>query len=188
MIADAKAALRKALQARRAQAAADAPDAAADLARHFPYELLPPPPVVVSGFVRFRTEIDPSPLLRELAQRGYALTLPRIVKGAGLVFARWAPGDPIAQGGWGVPKASEAAERVAPDVILAPMLGFDRTGMRLGYGKGHYDRAIARLRAEGRAPLLIGVAFAAQEVGAVPAEPHDARLDFVVTERGLVRF
>ena len=183
-----KAALREQLAERRAEAAAANPNAGDALASAFPFALLPPAPVVVSGFVRFRTEIDPGPLLLELARRGYLLALPRIVRGKGLVFAAWAPGDPVAVGGWGVPEAPADAPLVAPDVILAPMLGFDRHGTRLGYGKGHYDRAIASLQAEGRSPLLIGIAFAAQEVAELPAEAHDVRLNCVVTERGLVRF
>jgi len=71
---------------------------------------------------------------------------------------------------------------VAPDLLVVPMLAFDRTGTRLGYGRGFYDRAIQHLRNHGGDVRLVGVAFAVQEVSAVPAEAHDVRMDFIVTE------
>ncbi len=69
-----------------------------------------------------------------------------------------------------------------PDLVILPLVGFDRTGVRLGHGRGYYDRAIAALAARGVRPTLVGIGFAAQEVEAIPAEPHDARLDWIVTE------
>jgi 5-formyltetrahydrofolate cyclo-ligase len=75
-----------------------------------------------------------------------------------------------------------------PDVVLAPLLAFDRRGGRLGYGMGYYDRTLAHLRARGRRPLAIGIAFAAQEVGEVPTGPDDVPLDGVITEHALHRF
>ena len=73
-----------------------------------------------------------------------------------------------------------------PQALLVPLVAFDRTGARLGYGKGHFDRAIAALSARG-ALVAIGLAFAAQERDRLPAEAHDRRLDVVVTETGTVR-
>ena len=69
-----------------------------------------------------------------------------------------------------------------------PLTAFDRNGGRVGYGRGYYDRAVAGLRAAGRFPRLIGIAFSVQEVAAVPMEPHDAPLDMIVTERDVFRF
>ena len=71
-----------------------------------------------------------------------------------------------------------------PDIMLVPLSAFDRMGHRIGYGAGYYDRAIDRLRAKGRAPKLIGIAFDCQEVASVPAEPHDVALDAMLTESG----
>jgi 5-formyltetrahydrofolate cyclo-ligase len=75
-----------------------------------------------------------------------------------------------------------------PDLILVPLVAFDRRGHRLGYGRGYYDRAIAAARANGRRVPLVGLAFAVQEVELIPAEPHDVRLDWVVTERDTFEF
>jgi 5-formyltetrahydrofolate cyclo-ligase len=76
---------------------------------------------------------------------------------------------------------------VDPDFVIAPLAAFDRSGGRIGYGAGYYDAAIADLAARGRRFRLAGIAFACQEVGEVPVEPHDVRLPLIATERELVR-
>lgn len=181
-----KAALRTAALGRRAalspaeRAAAAEALLAADLAI--------PTGAVVSGFLPIRDEIDAVPLLSALAARGHPLALPVVVGGsAGLVFRRWRPGEPLVAAGFGLREPPAAAGEVAPDVLLVPLAAFDRRGHRIGYGRGYYDKALAALDAGGRR-RAIGVAFAAQEVPAVPDEPHDRSLDAVLTEQGLRTF
>ncbi|MEN5082772.1 5-formyltetrahydrofolate cyclo-ligase [Bosea sp. TWI1241] len=136
----------------------------------------------VSGYWPMRSEADPRPVLEALQARGLPLCLPAIVTGR-MLFRRWAPWEAIVPGGFGtlVPAPEEPERR--PASMLVPLAAFDRRGYRIGYGKGYYDRAIAELRPA----LTIGVAFAAQEIEAVPAEAHDRRLDWVVTERESIR-
>ncbi len=149
----------------------------------FPAALVPPPGAVVSGFLRFRSEIDPAPLMARLSAAGCVLALPRTpakTEAGGLVFHRWSIGETLVRGAFGVLEPSPEAEVVAPDLVLAPLLGFDRAGGRIGYGRGHYDRALAALRA--RKPVtVVGVAFAAQEVPVVPTDATDQHLDWIVT-------
>jgi 5-formyltetrahydrofolate cyclo-ligase len=133
-----------------------------------------------------KSEINPLPLLRALADAGARLALP-VVAGQGkpLIMRAWAFGEPLAAGVWGIREPEPAAPEVAPDILIVPLLAFDRAGQRVGYGAGYYDRTIAVLRA--RQPVLaIGLAFAAQEIAAVPATPHDAPLDLVLTEREVI--
>ena len=82
----------------------------------------------------------------------------------------------------------EAAPRIEPALVIVPVVGFDRAGTRIGYGKGHYDRTIAALRANGGNPPLIGIAFSVQEVDTIPHEPHDVRLDVIITESETLDF
>jgi 5-formyltetrahydrofolate cyclo-ligase len=93
----------------------------------------------------------------------------------------WAFGEPLAAGVWGIRQPEAAAPEVAPDILIVPLLVFDRAGHRIGYGAGYYDMTIVALRAR-QAVTAIGLAFAAQEIAAVPATPHDAALDLVLTE------
>ncbi|WP_407049914.1 5-formyltetrahydrofolate cyclo-ligase [Methyloraptor flagellatus] len=138
----------------------------------------------VSGFWPICSEIDPRGLMRALAARGHALGLPVILPDrTTMIFRRWSIGGALEAAGFGlsVPPASEP--EIRPDVMLVPLAAFDRRGFRIGYGRGYYDRAIERIERDG--PVLkIGLAFAAQEVPAVPIEAHDQALDFVLTENG----
>jgi 5-formyltetrahydrofolate cyclo-ligase len=102
-----------------------------------------------------------------------------------LVFHLWRPGEPLLPGGFKVMEPRPERPVVMPDVVLAPLLAFDRAGRRLGYGKGYYDRTLASLRRSKPDALVIGLAFALQEVAAVPADVTDERLDAVLTEAGV---
>jgi 5-formyltetrahydrofolate cyclo-ligase len=102
-----------------------------------------------------------------------------------LVFHRWHPGARMVAGAFGA-LIPEVAEEVVPEVLIVPLLAFDRAGFRLGYGGGFYDRTLEGLRARGPV-AAIGFAFAAQEVDRVPTEPTDQKLDLIVTERGVIR-
>ena len=137
----------------------------------------------VSGFIPYKSEIDTVPLLARLSREGWRTCLP-VVIGADqpLLFRAWTPGEALAPGVWDIPIPPETAAEVLPDVLLVPMLAFDRQGYRLGYGGGFYDRTLEKLRAFRRV-WAVGVAYAAQEVEAVPRGDHDAPLDYVMTEQ-----
>ncbi len=139
-------------------------------------------PRVLAAYVAMRSEVDPAPLVAAAHANGMAIGLPVVLPGGGLVFRRHEPGHLLVPGGFGTMVPPEAAAPVEPDVVIVPLVGFDRAGTRLGYGKGHYDHTIAALRARGLSPTLIGVAFSRQEVDTIPHEPHDVRLDVIVTE------
>jgi 5-formyltetrahydrofolate cyclo-ligase len=141
------------------------------------------PGVIVSGFSPMKSEIDPIPLMRRLADIGAQLALPVVVaKGQPLVMRSWTVGDHLQAGTWGIREPELAAALVEPDVLIVPLLAFDRRGHRIGYGAGYYDMTLTALRQ--RKPVVaIGIAFAIQEIDAVPDEPGDARLDFVMTEK-----
>ncbi|MEL6364804.1 MAG: 5-formyltetrahydrofolate cyclo-ligase [Pseudomonadota bacterium] len=181
--ADLKRALRRAARETRAAAVVEgaADDAAATALPQLAGEKGP-----VAVYWPIGTELDPRPLAGRLAQAGRKLALPRIFEEcAPPAFLAWAPDDPLADDLCGVPSPRDDAAVVEPQTIIVPLLAFDRAGGRLGYGGGYYDRAIAAARARGPA-LIIGYAFAAQQIDAVPREPHDQRLDAVATEREFI--
>jgi 5-formyltetrahydrofolate cyclo-ligase len=141
---------------------------------------------MVSGFMPMKSEINPLPLMRKLAAAGARLALPVVAgRGKPLIMRAWEIGEPLAAGVWGIRQPAPSAAEVAPDILLVPLLAFDRAGHRIGYGAGYYDITIAALRAR-QAVVAIGLAFAAQEIAAVPATPHDAPLDLVLTEREVI--
>lgn len=174
-----KTVLRAELAARREVAARAAPDAGIWLAAGFPNGLIPERLTYVAGYIPFRSEIDPRPLMARLATRGCLTALPRTPDAPSdtLRFHSWRLGEPLRKSRFGVMEPLPTAHEVSPMLILVPLLGFDRRLHRLGYGQGHYDRILA---ARGDA-LAIGLAYDEQEVAALPVEPHDIPLDAIVT-------
>ena len=142
---------------------------------------------VVSAYWPIGSEIDPRSLMIHLHEHGHPIALP-VTPGCGdpLVFRAWRPEDLLEAAGFGtrVPLASQP--ELTPRVLIVPLLAFDRTGYRLGYGGGFYDRTLARLRQSG-AVLAVGVAYAAQEVPEVPRDGSDQPLDWLVTEAESIR-
>jgi 5-formyltetrahydrofolate cyclo-ligase len=148
--------------------------------RGLPFELAQN--TIVAGYSPIRSEIDPIPLMRRLAGHGARLALPVIAaRDAPLRFRSWSIHDKLRRGSLGIAEPMPEAEELVPDVLLVPLAAFDRAGHRIGYGAGHYDRTLERLRAL-KAIRAIGLAFAAQEIAAVPALSHDVVLDYVLTE------
>jgi 5-formyltetrahydrofolate cyclo-ligase len=185
-VEDSKAVLRREATARRDALPAEARRTAAEIVAARPFPLAVGPGVIVSGFMPLGNEIDPLPLMRKLAGVGARLALPVVAgRGKPLIMRAWRFGEPLSAGVWGIREPLPEAAEVEPDILLVPLLAFDRSGYRVGYGGGYYDRTIAQLRGR-NAVVAVGLAFAAQEVPVVPAAPHDALLDLVVTEREVI--
>ena len=154
--------------------------------RAFPVSITPG--MIVSGFSPMKTEINPLPLMRKLADAGASLALPVIVgRGHALIMRAWNFGAPLEAGQWGIREPTPDAPEVAPDILIVPLVAFDRAGHRIGYGAGYYDMTIAALRAKKKI-VAVGIAFAAQEISKVPATERDERLDLVLTERETIDF
>jgi 5-formyltetrahydrofolate cyclo-ligase len=141
---------------------------------------------IVSGFSPLKSEINPVPLMRAFGAAGAQLALPVVMgKGKPLTMRAWTFGAPLASGVWGIREPPPSAPEVFPDILIVPLLAFDRAGQRIGYGAGYYDMTIARLRGM-KAVTAIGIAYAAQEITQVPVTPRDAALDLVLTEREVI--
>ncbi len=176
--ADVKAEARKAAFARRAQAHASAEPGEADVLKSVlaGYHGVP-----LSGYMPIRTEISPLPAMEEAARHG-PVGVPVIeAKGQPLRFARWTPDCEMTEGPFGA-RVPARIEWIVPEILIVPLVAFDRAGNRLGYGGGFYDRTLAGLRQQGPV-LAIGFAYAAQEAADIPLEPTDAPLDMIVTEQ-----
>jgi 5-formyltetrahydrofolate cyclo-ligase len=178
--------LRRAAQARRDALPAEMRKAAAEAiaARAFPLAVAAG--TIVSGFMPLKSEINPLPLMHKLADAGARLALPVVVgRGKPLTMRSWQWGEQLVPGVWGIREPGPAAATVEPDIVLVPLLAFDRSGYRIGYGAGYYDSTIAQLRAK-KPIAAVGIAFAAQEIETVPRTDFDAQLDLVLTENEMI--
>jgi 5-formyltetrahydrofolate cyclo-ligase len=185
-IDDLKAALRREALAHRDALPTDVRAAAAQAIAARPFPLALPAGAIVSGFMPMKSEINPVPLMRKLADAGAQLALPVVAgRGKPLVMRTFDLGDTLASGVWGIREPKPDAAEVAPDILIVPLLAFDRRGHRIGYGAGYFDMTIVALRAKKKI-IAAGIAFAVQEIAAVPDTPRDARLDLVLTEREVI--
>jgi 5-formyltetrahydrofolate cyclo-ligase len=146
------------------------------------------PGAVISGFMPIRSEADIRPLMARLKARGARLGLPVVLNRETIVFRELLPTAPLLDTGFGTFGPGPEAAVLDPDILLVPLSAFDEKGHRIGYGAGHYDRAIARLHGKSLTPRLIGIAFDVQRVEEVPSEQHDVQLDAILTESGLKQF
>ena len=179
---DAKEIWRLKMAGERKAAAKSRPDAGIHAARIFLDNIPVRESSVVALYHPIKDELDTKPLASELLGRGYLIALPVVVKKqAPLIFREFRHGDPLEEGAYGVPVPTEAAAEVLPDIIVAPLLGFDRAGGRLGYGGGFYDRTLAALKAH-HDIFACGVAYAGQEAASLPTDEHDHRLDGILTQ------
>ncbi len=138
---------------------------------------------IVAGYVSDGEEVDPLPLLFRALDQGCIMVLPRITgRTAPMVFHRWFPGDDLVPGPLGLLQPRADAEILDPDLILAPLVGYDAACNRLGQGAGFYDRAFAA-RPDAR---RIGLAWTVQAVDALPVDPWDVPLHGIATERGWI--
>jgi len=179
----AKAGLRKEAHARREALSPEfRAEAAKTVSFHFFDKVAFSPDDAVAGYWRIRDELDCQPILTRLLDGGQVVILP-VVDGPDqpLDFRVWEADAALYEAGFGTLAPADLAPRRVPDLILMPLLGFDRDGTRLGYGGGYYDRTLASLA---KRPMLVGLAFATQEFDEIPRDGHDIPLDAVITEEG----
>lgn len=180
--------LREEALARRDALSAYAREKAAQLVAKTLSELDLPTHAIISAYWPMRSELDPRPTIAWLQKQGLKVTLPAILDKQTIVFRHFEPDCPLVDMGFGTRGPDIDATELVPDFLLMPMAAFDARGHRIGYGAGYYDRAVAKILQNGGKPTLLGIAFDCQEVEKVPEEPHDMRLDAIVTESGLRRF
>jgi len=186
----AKSTLRMFVRTRRkllARACPEAGDQAAAIGLPVLAEAFPDPAGKVAALYQpAGSEIDPRPLADGLAAAGWTLALPSVEGAAGaMVFRRWDRSIPMVRDAAGQTAPDPGQPVVEPDLVVVPLLAFDRTGRRLGQGGGYYDRALQALRAR-RKVLVLGLAYGGQDTAGLPHEPHDQALDAILTENAYI--
>lgn len=183
-----KAVLRAHLLGLRRQASEAQPQAGAALAEAFPDAWVPETADCIAGYWPLAGEMDPRPLMARLAACGHSICLPVVIgDGEPLVFRAWQTGDQLERKGFGVMEPHARQSDCQPSLLLVPLLGCDRRGNRLGFGKGYYDYTLAALRAT-QPVRAVGLAFDCQVVADLPVQSHDQPLDALVTESRFVVF
>lgn len=178
-----KPALRESARQLRASLHEKLPNAGHALAERFPVKLLDRFGPLVAGYIAIGSELNPAALLDRLRSLNAEVCFPRVEADDSMTYRRVQDETDLEEGPFGLTQPGAHTEIVHPTLVLTPLLAFDAAGNRLGYGKGHYDRALAQLRSQGRV-FVCGLAYAEQEVVQIPAEDTDVPLDWVVTPEG----
>ena len=183
-----KVSLRWEALARRVQLRASLADADERMAANFIEAIPLPKDSIVSVYAAIGDEADPKPLIDALRARGHAVLLPRVQgKGRPLAFHLYQAGGQLNRAPFGLSEPPADWPEAIPNILIVPLLAFDRVGHRLGYGAGFYDRTLEGLRAAHKV-LAVGYGFAGQEIDHVPHHDGDQRLDWVVTETAARKF
>lgn len=175
------------LAERHAMTVADRQAAGEAIARHMLQVIWARPASVrgrvLSAYWPIKAEPNLRNLLRDLHHQGMSIALPVVVqKAAPLVFRRWTPETGMERGDWNIPVPPSSAERLTPDIAIAPLVGWAPGGWRLGYGGGYFDRTLVALDPR---PFVIGVGFQSAKLKTIFPQPHDVALDLIITERGV---
>ncbi len=158
-------------------------------AAHFLASIPLAPGAIIAGYWPIREEFDVMPLLRRLIAMGHRCALPLVDNNQReLIFKEWHLGTEMIEGCYNIPEPAETSESLLPNILVAPLLAYDSEGYRLGYGGGYYDKTIRRSRTSDRLIMSIGAAFWDQRVDHVPHNHMDEKLDWIVTERGVLQF
>ena len=161
------------------------PDALVSLSDHLVTQFGKMSGQIVSGYLAIGTEINVAPAIAGLEKAGLVATLPVVTAAEQpLTFRRWTAGTQMESGPLRTCHPAANSPEMIPDLLIIPMLA-DADGYRIGWGGGFYDRTLWKLRAEKKV-IAIGAAFEAQRVEKVPRDEHDARLDWIATEMGLI--
>jgi 5-formyltetrahydrofolate cyclo-ligase len=140
------------------------------------------PETPIGAYWPIRSELDVRPLLHTLISKGFHCALPCIIP-EGLQFRLWSPSTELIDGKMGTLEPSPSAPFIIPEVLLVPLLAFDKNGHRLGYGQGHYDHYLTHHKT-----TTIGVGYKGQEVDSIAFEPYDISLNYVLTEEGVFSY
>lgn len=187
----AKAALRLLVRNRRKSLALEHPEAdwmIVEVARTPLSERFPDPAGKVAAlYAGIGAEIDPRRHLAAwLIEQGWTLALPRVEGEDGhMVFRQWMPGDALTRDEADINAPEPSKPALEPDLVITPLLAFDRKGRRLGQGGGYYDRALETLRAR-KSVFMLGLGYVGQETHGLPVEAHDQRLDAILTESAYI--
>ena len=138
----------------------------------------------IGGYYPYNYEIDPIEILKKFEKQNYQIALPKIKKNFQMDFFQWSTSDPLSVNKYGIPEPT-LNKIVYPNVLLVPLVAFDKDLNRIGYGGGFYDRYIDKIK-KNKEVTTIGLAYSFQKVKKIPIKRYDFKLDYIVTNKGIL--
>ena len=138
----------------------------------------------IGGYINVNYEINCIEILKKLEKKKFIISIPIIKKNRQMNFSRWSFNNPLKVNSFGIPEPRNN-KFILPDVLLVPLVAFDKNKYRIGYGGGYYDRYIEKVQKKKKL-ITIGFAFSFQEIKKVPKNKYDKKLDYIITEKALI--
>ena len=143
--------------------------------------------IIIAGYYPSNYEVDVLHFLKEASKKNFKLALPIIKNFNRMDFIPWAYGDPLYINKFGIMEPKNSKNKTFPDFVMVPLVAFDKKMNRIGYGKGYYDRILKKLRKVNKKIIFVGIAYSFQKYASIPVNKHDVKLDYIFTERGIIR-
>jgi 5-formyltetrahydrofolate cyclo-ligase len=142
--------------------------------------------IIIGGYYPANYEVDILDFLQEASKNKFKIVLPYVKSSNIMTFKSWAYKDPLYIGRFGILEPNSSCREITPDLIMVPLVAFDKNMHRIGYGKGYYDRILQKIIKNKKKIISIGIANTSQQCTKIPIEKHDFKLDYIFTERGII--
>ena len=142
--------------------------------------------VTIAGYYPSNYEVDILKFLEEAFKKNFKIALPVIKTKTSMNFKLWPFMDPLYVNNFGILEPENSEKKIVPDLILVPLVAFDNQLNRIGYGKGYYDRSLKKIKKNKKNSISLGIAYSFQKCSNVPVNKYDFKLDYILTERGII--
>ena len=142
--------------------------------------------IVIAGYYPSNYEVDILNFLEDASKKKFKIVLPIVKSQTIMEFKSWIFKEPLYLGKFGIPEPENLKKKIIPDIIMVPLVAFDKELNRIGYGKGYYDRSLKKIKKIKKRTISLGIAYSFQESKRIPINRHDFKLDYIFTERGII--
>tara|TARA_B110000014_G_C19802723_1_gene416910 strand:- start:80 stop:646 length:567 start_codon:yes stop_codon:yes gene_type:complete len=142
--------------------------------------------ITIAGYYPSNYEVNIIEFLKQASKKKFKITLPVIQSSNRMSFKAWVFKEPLYVNMFGIPEPKKSKKNVIPDLVVVPLVAFDKHLNRIGYGKGYYDRSLKRIRKIKKNAVFLGIAYSFQKCKKIPVNNHDFKLDYIFTEKGII--
>jgi len=142
--------------------------------------------IVIAAYYPSNYEVNILHFIKEASKKKYKILLPVIKSSTKMTFSRWIVEEPLYVSKFGIPEPKTSKKKNIPDLIIVPLVAFDKNLNRIGYGKGYYDRSLKKIKQSKKKILSLGIAYSFQEHHRIPINKYDFKLDYIFTEQGII--
>ena len=142
--------------------------------------------IIIAGYYPSDFEVDIIKFIEEALKKNFKIVLPVVKTEKNICFYSWVLNEPLYVSRYGILEPKKTKKEIIPDLIMVPLVAFDKYLNRIGYGKGYYDRSLKKIKKIKKKAIYLGIAYSFQRCKPIPVNQHDFKLDYIFTERGII--